>query len=682
MVSRSRFKRHVLRAAAVMMAVSSATFSQVMSPQVAQAEAQWPKLVSMSASGDPGDLSSAATSFRAIQMSQDGRYVAFLSQATNLGVPAGGYPVYVRDTLNDTTEVASIDSNGTVISPGQVDFALSGNGRYVAFSTAGGIDVRDLQTDTNVHIPANYGGIRPTLSDDGDVIAFTFKAGVTDYVQILRVSTFEDLGGVVDTDGNTPMVSADGRYVAYTTDCCSNQAMVFDTLTASSTVASATADGTPGNGSSQVHAFSGNGRYVLFNTAATNLDANGRTGGYRKDMQTGELVAIDHIGPGGISESMSWDGDLILYDGGCRAADGSGPVGLCMYRVSTGEYRSVSLNKWGAPSNAGGTTPAMNRDGTFVAFAVDENSQYGLNTTTRQVYAEPTTGFATITDNSVPALGSVTLTANPAKFHDPNDLSVTATDTGSGVRGVVYTTDGSLPGPNHPGKYLALEPDGAYRFPIYLNNDLTMPGIYTVTVRAVDNADNWSDPSVEYLVVYDPTSTRMRGQGSVLPVYGTDLLPGLISATQNNKGKFGLLVVYRANGTINPNKSQFTFSYTTGTRCDRPNPNNCHVTNLVATTINWLVVNGTNDTHNAMGTFQGTATFTLDGVTTTNPFRVTGLDGSLMTPLLPDRFGLQVFAPGADPNTATPLYEVDENLFRGNIRVKAPAYGEGGGNPL
>jgi hypothetical protein len=63
------------------------------------------------------------------------------------------------------------------------------------------------------------------------------------------------------------------------------------------------------------------------------------------------------------------------------------------------------------------------------------------------------------------------------------------------------------------------------------------------------------------------------------------------------------------------------------------------------------------------------ATVTVDGTTTTNPFTVTGIDGSRLTPAANNSLILKVFAPGTNPSTATPIYQAS-GMMSGNNSVR------------
>jgi Tol biopolymer transport system component len=69
-------------------------------------------------------------------ISADGRYVAFYSDATNLiGGDANGFrtDIFIRDRQNGTTECASFSSSGEQGNHNSVSPSLSADGRYVAF---------------------------------------------------------------------------------------------------------------------------------------------------------------------------------------------------------------------------------------------------------------------------------------------------------------------------------------------------------------------------------------------------------------------------------------------------------------------------------------------------------------------------------------------------------------------
>ncbi len=172
------------------------------------------------------------------------------------------------------------------------------------------------------------------------------------------------------------------------------------------------------------------------------------------------------------------------------------------------------------------------------------------------------------------------------------------------------------------------------------------------------------------LVVYDPTTTlRVTGKNKnnlVPSLANGDHLPGLIAAGQTDAADYGFTVDYK-NGALDSH-NDLLFTYATGTHCGKPNAQNCHTFVLNATGFSWLLIDGMNNSH---ARFQGVATVTVDGVTTTNPFTVEVTDGDRVSAVAPDTLLLKVYAPGADPLTATALYQASGSMPQGNnVRIQ------------
>ena len=94
------------------------------------AVAQSTERVSLDSAGTQGDANSFSPS-----ISDDGRYVAFRSAATNLvaGDTNGVRDVFVRDRDSGVTVRVSVASDGTQADGQSEDAAISADGRHVAF---------------------------------------------------------------------------------------------------------------------------------------------------------------------------------------------------------------------------------------------------------------------------------------------------------------------------------------------------------------------------------------------------------------------------------------------------------------------------------------------------------------------------------------------------------------------
>jgi Tol biopolymer transport system component len=307
-------------------------------------------------------------------ISGDGRYVAFYSYASDITGYVGGYAnIYVRDRLSATTELASETATGTPGyggNGGSYNPSISADGRYVAFdSTAtdlgpgGGtnsdIFVRDLVADSTTLVTAgttpNGGGGNqpsedPSISDDGRFVAFVSQA--TDlfnrdynvsgtYYDIwvwdrqdssmTLVSYGGSMGGYYGGYGgssSSPSISSDGRYVAfqsYATNLVPNDIrgnrdiFVRDMDTGTTTRVSVSIDpgyaGYGGNNSSNFPVISPDGRYVVFASRASDLvpdDTNGTYDMFVRDLKRGvtTLVSKNRAGEQGNGPSEAYGGGL------------------------------------------------------------------------------------------------------------------------------------------------------------------------------------------------------------------------------------------------------------------------------------------------------------------------------------------------------------------------------------
>lgn len=309
--------------------------------------------VSVDSRGRQGDGDSGlvgAAGYPAI--SADGRFVAFPSDATNLirGDTNGTTDVFVRDRLTGTTERVSVSGSG-----GQSDGisegpAISADGRFVAFHSSAtnlvpgddnfsdDVFVRDRLDGTTEIASINGSGeegnslsFRPDISADGRFVVFSSFAdnlvpGPQFFHQVFlrdralatteRVS--EDAAGNEGDGASTlPSVSADGRFVAFETNAANligdgsheSHVLVHDRQTGTFERASADSSGNAADALSGQPDITADGRFVAFYSLAANLvagDANDRRDIFVRDRQSGtvERVSVSTGGEEGNSESM------------------------------------------------------------------------------------------------------------------------------------------------------------------------------------------------------------------------------------------------------------------------------------------------------------------------------------------------------------------------------------------
>lgn len=220
-----------------------------------------------------------------------------------------------RTSEPGSTVMVSRSSGGVAGDGDSEDAAVSADGGSVAFTTAattldpGNPDsapdvlVHDLDTGITELISRGVGGTgnggssQPSVSGDGRLVAFTSHADnlVTgdentktdvfvrnrDNATTQRVS-ITTAGVEGDADAGNPAISASGRYVAFESEATNlaplgngkRQIYVHDRKTGTTELVSkATGTGEIGNNHSFAPSISGNGRYVAFASQATTFEA-------------------------------------------------------------------------------------------------------------------------------------------------------------------------------------------------------------------------------------------------------------------------------------------------------------------------------------------------------------------------------------------------------------------------
>ena len=242
-------------------------------------------------------------------ISSDGRYVTFESNANNLVArdTNGNYDIFRKDLATGATTRVSTSSGGTQANNASLDPSISGNGRLVAFDSYA----------TNL-LPGDTNGARDIFLKDVTTGALS------------RVSTRSD-GGQANGASLDPSISGNGRYVVFTSDASnlvpgdtnrSSDIFRKDLFTGAITRVSTRTGGGQANGSSFNAAVSSDGRYVAFESNASNLvlgDTNGTTDIFLKDMLTGVTTRLSASTTGVQGNSASHDPTVAT--GGSAAFD-------------------------------------------------------------------------------------------------------------------------------------------------------------------------------------------------------------------------------------------------------------------------------------------------------------------------------------------------------------------------
>lgn len=363
-------------------------------------------------------------------ISDDGRYVAFVSAATNFAGTAANADnnnatdVFLRDRRGRTTRVSVSTGNGQA-NGASTNPQISGNAEFIVFQSDATNLVADANASTDVFIHQR------------DTSGFGFF-GITD-----RIS--EDSVGIeADGPSRFPSVSADGRYVAFESEATNLDPnggdtspnvdiYVKDTFTGEVQLVSVADDGTPGDGDSTVPAISADGQYVAFVSTSENLvldDTNLQADVFVRDLINGTTVrvSVDTDGiespdmPSGIyaadpvlgRPAISADGNLVAFvsDAAFDLDDFNDAPDIYVRNIADETTSRASITSGGVEGDAASVAPALTPDGAILSFQSDATN----------LADDDTNGS---TDVFVATIGESTLINLPPVPDAGADLSVT-----------------------------------------------------------------------------------------------------------------------------------------------------------------------------------------------------------------------------------------------------------------
>jgi Tol biopolymer transport system component len=371
----------------------------------------------------PGPAGASDAALRAA-VSGNGRFVAFTSAASNL-VPNdtdGRRDIFVFDLATSQIRRESVLAGGVDITNTAAEYAtLSFDGRVVVFATDGpirGLWLRDRIADTTTFLSGGgsgqYEAIEPQLSLHNRYVLF--KSNTSDLVpsdnngasdvflydrELATIARISNAASPFEADGASggARMSGDARWIAYASVAQnlvqndvngSMDVFVLDRSSGTLTRESVDSNGIEGNGHSGGFVFgppwfvgpsiSDDGRYVVFESQATNLvpnDTNNKYDVFLRDRNAGTTTRISmalggaqcdgdshdpRITPDGrfvvyCSRSTSmFAGDTLLWD----------DVFVFDRIAGTTSLASPSIS--GIGGNSASTIPAISNDGRIVAF--------------------------------------------------------------------------------------------------------------------------------------------------------------------------------------------------------------------------------------------------------------------------------------------------------------------------
>jgi Tol biopolymer transport system component len=301
------------------------------------------------------------------EISADGRFVAFVANASNL-VPGDTNKmndVFVRDLAAGTTDRVSLSSTGGQGNGHSFEPSLSADGRFVAFASSA----------TNL-VPGD-------TNNRADVFVRDRQLGTTERVSVSTA------GGQADARCTTPAISATGRFVVFQSISgklvagdtnTHSDIFVHDRATGRTTRVSISSTRAQANSASIYPSISDDGRYVAFVSRASNLvsgDTNRHADMFVRDRaraRTGR-VSISSSRRQGNGDALigmiSGNGLVVAFESDATnlvPGDTNGVPDIFVRNRAKAVTRRASVSASGVQTNAEANNPAVSADGTRIAF--------------------------------------------------------------------------------------------------------------------------------------------------------------------------------------------------------------------------------------------------------------------------------------------------------------------------
>jgi Tol biopolymer transport system component len=335
------------------------------------------ELVSVSADGTASNDSSSTP-----RLSGDGRYVVFDSVIP--GPHAACVTVFLRDRQRLTTRAlpTAWDDPSRIVCASRP--AISSDGQWVAFESSAqdlvdGIDANGSQTDVYIVNTSNGHTARVSVASDGtqSPAGSSFAASVSATGRLLAFTSTACLDGGPSNSSARSAVTP-----------CKPRVYVRDLLAGSTRGVSAPIRTRP-NGSTYSPALSADGRYVAFVSTATNLtpqDTSDRPDIYVYDLNSESIELLSRTPSGkagnGVSSrpAISEDGRFVVFDStasdlvctrrcASRDQDQNLVSDVFLLDRNRGRIRRLSQELTGQPWWEPSVGPALDAAGRLVTFS-------------------------------------------------------------------------------------------------------------------------------------------------------------------------------------------------------------------------------------------------------------------------------------------------------------------------
>jgi len=305
----------------------------------------------------------------------------------------------------------SVDNQGNVGDGSSKNPSISANGRFIVYHSTADNLVAD---DTN---------------HASDIFYHDKKTGATYRINLSSLGEGND-------DSVDPRISDNGRYVVYSSAATNlvegdtnvkYDIFLFDSKKGATRRVSVGNSGEQSNGGSYIPAISANGRYVVYDSYASNLvsfDRNLSRDVFLYDKKTGKtsMISVNNEGKPGNADSssarISNNGRFVVFHSDALnlvAGDVNNASDIFLRDTQKGTTRLISANSSGEQGNGGSYHAHVSNNGRYIVYASDaSNLVEGDNNNARDIFLyDAKKGTTRIISNSSAGLQGNNMSDNP-----------------------------------------------------------------------------------------------------------------------------------------------------------------------------------------------------------------------------------------------------------------------------
>ncbi len=362
----------------------------------------------------------------------DAGEVVFFSEASNFGAPNG---IYARNSALTATTLLSTSGSGGTMAVSFFEHDVTRDGRYLAL------------TSTSTHVvPGDVNAV-------ADVFRLDRSSGVWQLVSVStsgaqgNAASSAELGGSLSADGNLVAFLSAASNFAPGDATGTEDVFVRDMLSGVTECISVSASGLPAGGCNKVD-LSADGRWIVFSSTANNIvagDANNELNVFVRDRASGVTRLVD-VTLAGAAASQTWsasaisgDGRFVIFNSASSqlvAGDTNGQTEPFCADLLSGAIERIAISSGGVEANnysVSDTGWLVSYDGRFVAFTSQASTLVAGDTNNRLDAFVRDRWLGTTERVSLNPSGGQLSTTSYADSISEDGRSVVFTSSGTGV---------------------------------------------------------------------------------------------------------------------------------------------------------------------------------------------------------------------------------------------------------